>query len=292
LLLAGKEWMMTTLELSPSSKSNGPGEIKQHLRRLDRKDAWFWWNAVLVITLLMGAIVALSLPTFIDESFHEELAVAVRGLLGLVLIFNIYTLYQQYLLRQLRRNLADQIQVSTEQKVRAQALYDMAILDPLTGLYNRRYSEERLKSELARAERSGVPVSVLMFDLDKFKEINDRFGHHAGDQVLKEFAHRLTKATRGSDFAVRTGGDEFLLFLSECPPGKVELVLSRLTPLEFDFGGQKVCVTSSQGRAQCCLGETADELLRRVDHALYTDKRIHRSEILRHEPLTLCSEPA
>src|ERR1700686_2160715 len=154
--------MMTILELSLLEKRNGSGEIKQNLRQLDRKDAWFWWNAILVITLLIGAIVALSLPTYIDKSdalFHAELSVAVRGLLGLVLIFNVYTLYQQYLLRQLRRNLADQIQVSTEQKMRAQTLYDMAILDPLTGLYNRRYSEERLKTELARAERSGVPVS-------------------------------------------------------------------------------------------------------------------------------------
>lgn len=287
--------MMTILELSLSAKRDGSGEIKQNLRQLDRKYAWFWWNAVLVITLLMGAIVALSLPTYIDESnalFHAELSVAVRGLLGLVLIFNVYTLYQQYLLRQLRRNLADQIQVSTEQKMRAETLYDMAILDPLTGLYNRRYSEERLKTELMRAERSGVPVNVLMFDLDHFKGINDRFGHHAGDKVLKEFAYRLKKATRASDFAVRTGGDEFLLFLSECPPEKIGLVLSRLTPLEFDFGGQKVCVTSSQGRAQCRPGETAEALLKRVDAALYTDKQIRRRELLKDEPLTVYSKPA
>jgi len=92
---------------SPSCTPENDGqtlEIKKSLRRLDRKDSWYWWNAVLVITLLMGAIVVLSLPKILpddDPSDNVQLSVAVRGLLGLVLIFNVYTLYQQHLLRQL-----------------------------------------------------------------------------------------------------------------------------------------------------------------------------------------------
>lgn len=80
-------------------------EIKKSLRSLDRKDSWYWWNAILVIMLLMGAIGALSLPSILhadDPNYNRELSIAVRGLLGLVLIFNLYTLYQQHLLKQLR----------------------------------------------------------------------------------------------------------------------------------------------------------------------------------------------
>src|SRR5215471_18855453 len=112
-------------------------EIKKTLRRLDRKDSWHWWNAVLVIMVLVGAIVVLTLPKLLpedDPSYNAQLSILVRGLLGLVLIFNIYTLYQQHLLKQLRNHLAGQLEVTTEQKVRAKALYELAVLDPLTGL--------------------------------------------------------------------------------------------------------------------------------------------------------------
>src|SRR6266480_2190776 len=99
---------LTHLIESPSCTPENDGqtlEIKQSLRRLDRKDSWYWWNAVLVIMLLMGAIGVLSLSKLLpddDPSYNVQLSIAVRGLLGLVLIFNVYTLYQQYLLKQLR----------------------------------------------------------------------------------------------------------------------------------------------------------------------------------------------
>ena len=216
-----KDSLTKSTEVEPFTKRTGDGAavIKTSLRRLDRKDSWYWWNAVLVIMLLMGAILVLSLPRLLqgndDPAFQLQLAVAVRGLLGLVLIFNVYTLYQQYLLKQLRNNLAGQIEIATEQRVRAEALYELAILDPLTGLYNRRYSEERLAAEIVRAERHATPLIVILFDLDHFKQTNDYLGHSAGDLALRAFASRLNKAIRGSDFAVRTGGDEFMVVLPE-----------------------------------------------------------------------------
>jgi diguanylate cyclase (GGDEF)-like protein len=260
-----------------STQENGPrsAEIKASLRRLNRQDSWRLWNAVLVIMLLMGAIVVLSLPKLLqsnDPLFEVDLTLAIRGLLGLVLIFNVYTLYQQHLLKQLRNSLAGQIESASEQKARAQAYYELAILDPLTGLYNRRFCQERLETEISRANRDGVPLAVVLFDLDDFKEINDRFGHAAGDAVLKEFAHRLNKATRGSDFAVRNGGDEFMVVLGECPPENVQVVLSRLAPFEMDLGGNSVHVSASQGWAQYRSQETAEEVIGRADAALYEQK--------------------
>jgi diguanylate cyclase (GGDEF)-like protein len=225
--------------------------------------------------LLMGAILALSLPRILgdnDSSSRLQLDVAVRGLLGLVLIFNVYMLYQQHLLRQLRNHLSSQIEAATEQRVRAEAFYELAILDPLTGLYNRRFSEERLRTEIARADRRGDPLIVLLLDLDNFKGINDRFGHSAGDLVLKEFARRLSKATRGSDVAVRLGGDEFLVILPECPPEEVDIVLSRVSDFEIETGQDRIPISSSRGWAQYELADTAEELINRADKALYANK--------------------
>ena len=266
---------LMTPQPSDTAISHSTVEIQHSLRVLDRKDWWHWWNTVLVIMLLMGAIAALSLPKILgDKDFYSQLQldVAVRGLLGLVLIFNVYMLYQQHLLRQLRNHLSSQIEVATEQRVRAEALYELAILDPLTDLYNRRFSEERLKLEIASAKRRGSPLSVLLLDLDNFKRINDRFGHSAGDLILKEFARRLNKAIRGSDVAVRLGGDEFLVILPECPPENVDVILSRITEFEVELGQDRIPVSSSRGWAQYEVDDTAEELIRRADEALYANK--------------------
>lgn len=250
-------------------------DVKSLLHRLDRKSWWQWWSAILVITLLTGTIVVLSLPRAFpdyDPNFQVQLTEAVRGLLGLVLIFNVYTLYQQHLLKRLRDHLAGQVEIATKQKVRAEAFYEMAILDPLTGLFNRRHSEERLKAEIVRSERHSIPLIVIVFDLDNFKQINDRLGHAAGDVALKEFGRRLARATRGSDFAVRQGGDEFLVVLPECPPEKIERVLERLGPFEIELIGQKIRVASSAGWAQYQPGESVEQLIARADEALYVQK--------------------
>ena len=155
---------MTLMTSQPpdAATSDSPLEIRHSLRVLDRKDWWHWWNTVLVIMLLMGAIVALSLPKILgdnDFSSQLQLDLAVRGLLGLVLIFNVYMLYQQHLLRQLRNHLSSQIEVATEQRVRAEAFYELAILDPLTGLYNRRFSEEHLRRKSPAQRDAAIPLS-------------------------------------------------------------------------------------------------------------------------------------
>jgi diguanylate cyclase (GGDEF)-like protein len=266
--------LMTSKSLGATSEDSQL-EIRRSLRALDRKNWWHWWNTVLVIMLLLGAIFSLSLPKILeDNNFTSQLqlGLAVRGLLGLVLIFNIYMLYQQHLLKQLRNHLSSQMEVATEQRVRAQTFYELAILDPLTGLYNRRFSEEHLRTEIARAERHAYPLVVLLLDLDNFKGINDRFGHSAGDLILKGFARHLNRAVRGSDIAVRLGGDEFLVILPECSPENVNLVLARLGDFEIEIGQDRIAVSSSRGWTQYQAGDTAEELIKRADDALYAHK--------------------
>lgn len=266
-----------TSQSSDAATNENSIEIRRSLRVLDRRNWWHWWNTVLVIMLLMGVIAALSLPKILsdkDLSSQLQIEIAVRGLLGVVLIFNVYMLYQQHLLTRLRNYLSSQMEVATEQRVRAEAFYELAILDPLTGLYNRRFSEEQLRIEIARADRCGNPLVVLLLDLDNFKDINDRYGHSAGDLVLKEFARRLSKGTRGSDVAVRLGGDEFLVILPECPPEKVDIILSRVKDFEVETGQDRIPVSSSRGWAQHELADTAEELITRADKALYANKEM------------------
>ena len=137
--------------------------------------------------------------------------------------------------------------ISTEQHVLAEAYLKLAMQDPLTGLHNRRYAQDRLVAEIARAQRQKTSLTVLMMDLDDLKLINDRWGHAAGDLALKTFGERLGKAIRGSDLAVRIGGDEFVVLLPECDPQKVQHVLDRLAGLEVQVEAQKISFRFSAG---------------------------------------------
>jgi diguanylate cyclase (GGDEF)-like protein len=265
----------TNPQLADSFQADLTREIRPILRTLDRKAWWHWWTAVLVILLLTGGIISLSLPRILDEGLSNtqiQLGVAVRGLLGLVLIFNVYTLYQQYLLTKLRRHLAVQIDVATQHRVRAEGFYELAFLDPLTGLFNRRYIEDRLNTEMSAAVKRGTPLVVLLMDLDNFKQINDQYGHLAGDLVLQEFARRLNKAIRASDVAVRLGGDEFMAVLSECPPDKVDVILSRLRTFQVEVGKDVIPVSSSRGWAVYESADSVRDLIGRADEALYAHK--------------------
>src|SRR5437899_12249130 len=125
----------------------------------------------------------------------------------------------------------------------------MALLDPLTGLFNRRYIEQRLEDEISRSQRHGRALSVILFDLDEFKQVNDTYGHGAGDALLKAFAERLSRATRGSDASARYGGDEFLVVLPGCEPENVQAVLKRPEGISEDIEGHKVAVALSAGCA-------------------------------------------
>ena len=265
------------------SMASVPGtvDLERDIRLLLR-NRWQQWSAVLVILLLLGAIVIVFLPSVfaVDQaSVTFRFTRHAQELLGLILGFTTSTVYQQRVIRRLRRQLATQLKTVTAHQTRANTLYELAVLDPLTGLYNRRFVEERLRAEFARAERHGYALILLLLDLDDFKQINDRFGHAAGDLVLKELAHRIRRAVRASDFAVRMGSDEFLVLLPECPPDKVNLVLSRLGPIDINVGEGKMSVTSSKGFAQYLAGETVEQLVARADAALYASKAArHKTE--------------
>ncbi len=256
-------------------------ELQAELRKLEHRDWWLWSMAVVVMLLLTFAVFTMSFPGLIkvdDPFFEASIARAVRGLIGLVLIFNAYTIYQQVTVKRLRRDFSTKIEEMKVLQARAHESERRAQTDFLTGLLNRRVAEERLAAEAERSKRYGHPLTVISFDLDKFKQINDTYGHPAGDQVLKHFARHLDSVIRKTDTAARMGGDEFLLLLPECASTQVQALINRLRPMDTEYAGMTIPISFSAGWVAYETGETTEQFLERADRTLYAEKRLRKSK--------------
>ncbi|RPH61264.1 MAG: diguanylate cyclase [Chloroflexi bacterium] len=167
-----------------------------------------------------------------------------------------------------------------EQKVREQA-----IRDALTGLYNRHYLSEMLGAELSRAKRGAYTVAFLLVDLDHFKNVNDTYGHPAGDQALITATKVIGEHTRRSDIACRYGGEEFLIVMPEITREgalrRAEQLRADIENLQIQAGQQTIRVTASIGIAIYPLhGDDSDEILSAVDSALYQAKETGRNRVI------------
>ena len=162
-----------------------------------------------------------------------------------------------------------------------QELERLATTDGLTGIWNRRHLETRIEQEIARSDRYGEPLSLILCDLDHFKSINDRFGHQCGDQVLIEFCRRVQQQLRSSDGFGRWGGEEFLILLpcsdADAARALADKLRQAIGATPFDPIGT---VTSSFGVAQRRPGEPEDEWLQRVDEQLYAAKAAGRNQVV------------
>ena len=167
-----------------------------------------------------------------------------------------------------------------------ETLRSQSILDPLTGIYNRRFMEETLAREIRRAERNQRELSVLMFDLDRFKQFNDTFGHEAGDALLRELGQLLQSSIRGGDVACRFGGEEFVLILPEVTVEearrRAEELREKTRQLTVIHRGQALgIITVSLGVAAYPKHAMAGEaLLRAADKALYRAKAEGRDRVV------------
>lgn len=178
--------------------------------------------------------------------------------------------------------LVDDIRRSEEQ------LAHQTFHDPLTGLANRSLFLDRVGHALARSARQAAPLAVLFIDLDDFKKVNDSLGHPSGDRLLEVAAERLTVCVRGSDTVARLGGDEFAILVEDAhSPSEVLAIANRVAAAlssPFHISGSDLFVTASIGVAPADIGNTADELLRNADVAMYFAKTGGRSAIAIFEP--------
>ncbi|SCB59980.1 response regulator receiver modulated diguanylate cyclase [Rhizobium aethiopicum] len=180
-----------------------------------------------------------------------------------------------------RKRYNDRLRASVKQTI------ELAVTDPLTGLYNRRYLDNHLNVLFNRSMARGRPLSVLITDIDRFKQVNDTYGHDGGDEVLREFANRVRSTIRGADLACRYGGEEFVVVMPDTSPEVAAAVAERLraavesAPFMLKRSGEALNVTASFGIASR-IGAvlTPDQLMKQADLALYEAKNTGRNRVV------------
>ncbi|WDZ77877.1 PleD family two-component system response regulator [Ensifer adhaerens] len=180
-----------------------------------------------------------------------------------------------------RKHCNDRLRASVQQTI------ELAVTDGLTGLHNRRYFDTHLKLLMDRAAARGRPLSICMTDIDRFKQVNDTYGHDAGDEVLREFASRIRSTVRGADLACRFGGEEFVVVMPDTSAEMAAGVAERLRmiieslPFPVPQADGVLKVTASMGIATLRPGaDTAEALLKRADTALYQAKHEGRNRVV------------
>ncbi len=221
------------------------------------------WS-VLMVAMFSLAVKGLGyLPQALSSTYTMPLATAIEAvLLSLALAERV---------RHMRHR-------GEEAERRERRFLQMSMTDGLTGLYNKRFFDSRLQSEMDHAQRSGEPLSLLVVDVDDFKGFNDTHGHIEGDKVLRTLARVVRERIRTADFACRYGGDEFVVIMPATEPDPAMLAAERVRsgfhdqPFHPDNGGT-VWASLSAGLAQYQPGDTPDQLMSRADGAMYQAKR-------------------
>jgi len=251
-------------------------KVKQQIRSLGRRD-WVWVSLVLLSLLVVAGIgLALYWLRPGGGGSADFPVVLLAGLLyaaGVAVVaFNIYALARG------KENEKVQTELLLE-TLEGQVGRLQGMIDPMTRVYNRYCLEELLTKEMSRSERYAKVFALIVVDLDKFKEINDRFGHLMGDFVLAEVGNILRSCVRGSDIIIRYGGDEFVLVLSETDLLGSEVVVNRIHKKVKEWGATnrvaRFELSVSTGIAIFAEGKKVTDLIAEADQAMYAMK--HRN---------------
>ena len=249
-------------------------KLTQELSRLEKRDWELWLVVALSGLIASGGLLCILLPSAFRQpsDLHFEITISKRlflGVLALLILLNTYIAVRRLELRRARQKL-----VSTT--IQSELIRLQSFTDPLTEVYNRRSLDDMATRFISHARRMKEPLTFLLIDLDRFKEVNTRFGHITGDFVLAEFAGLLRNSTRGSDAVVRYGGDEFLIVLVNTAKQNAGVVVRRIVDdlsrwnEGSNFDG--VEVTVSIGVAEWEDGKTLDEVLDAADQDMYASK--------------------
>jgi len=245
-------------------------DIQRQIHDLSSRDMQLWSIVSLVILVLTGGFLALIAPNLVwtqrfirvEQSYLPQLFF---GLVCLIVLFNIYLLSQRVALNSTRKALISELVLN-------ERLESLSLIDPLTQLFNRRALNELISHQLARTNRSGEPLTFLIFDIKGFRELNAKLGSMEGNRVLTEFARLMKRVFRGGDLLFRQGGDEFLAVMPDTTEQKAECPLQRLLKSldEWNAANDKTYQLSfTWGMAAYVTGSSLEEVLRTVDRKLY-----------------------
>lgn len=216
-------------------------------------------------------------------SYEQVLRAALRLMLDV-------RVREQHSVKHLQRLLDEREQITEDLRRGQHDLSRMAYVDALTGLGNRRSFDETMTQLVEQARAGGLPLSVLLIDLDHFKAVNDRYGHQGGDAVLKEVARTLTKQTRATDHRARIGGEELAVLLLGATAPVAERIAEKIRvaveSLRVAYNGEEICVTLSVGgrtltptAADVDTATTVHHLIQAADAALYVAKKCGRNRV-------------
>jgi diguanylate cyclase (GGDEF)-like protein len=240
---------------------------------------WAPHGALLAAALALAAVVC---PALLgpDPSGTEWILIALWAVQNTTAaaLLGVYVERQKHWLREIER-----ARRALKQEADRQA--EMALRDPLTGLYNRRFLDQRLREEVARARRSGATLSLAIMDLDYLKRWNDSHGHAAGDAAICTLANLLLDACRTADVVCRIGGEEFVLLAPDTDTEGLRALVDRIreaaprSPVLGDQGPLPCALTFSAGVATLGSAHDAKSLLQAADTALYEAKRTGRNRV-------------
>lgn len=239
------------------------GSIVNNIRTIERRE-WQLWILALALILILGSITIFTYFFILSEAYHNFILIrsmanrALVGLCILIFLFCAYVINTRLLLGKMRATIEYQ-----------------AIRDNLTDLYNRRYFNDRLEEEIARAQRNGYILALMLCDIDHFKEINNTWGHLTGDEALKGVAQCIKESTRGMDLVARWGEDEIVVILANTTREGVTIATERIRKGVRRVGDKAgLNLDLSIGVSLYPEhGPNGDDLIRLADRALYIAKK-------------------
>lgn len=257
-----------------------PLEAKGNLLKKSKRDFQLWSALVLGLGLFglgMAIYMLLRSPSeaWSAQGLAQLFPPLLFGVIALLVLINFYVAQREAVITGLEQELV-------QQKIEAELNRELALLDPVTEVYNRRYLRVLLSKEISRVKRYGKGLAVMMADITGFRRVNDSLGHTGGDVVLRQIAHLLQQRIRNSDFIVRFGGDEFLLVLPDTDDAGVYVLAGRMKEALREWtrrsGMQEFKLRLAIGVARYSADRPIEEMMKLAEQRMLLDRRTADAE--------------